>query len=59
MVHEPCSSTNKCPPCMNEGKCSKYHPTEFQSFTLIDQDDYPIYGEIDNRQTIEKNEQPL
>lgn len=51
MVYGPCDLTNKS---SLEGKCSKYYPKKFQSYTIVDQDGYPIYKRIDNGHTIEK-----
>ena len=42
MIHGPCGDG-----CMVEGKCSKKYPKEFQDFTHLDVDGYPIYKPAD------------
>ncbi|KAL5130954.1 hypothetical protein HKD37_12G033934 [Glycine soja] len=48
MVHGPCGSSNRHSPCMIDGRCSKFYPKDFTSYTKVDEDEYPIYSKKDN-----------
>ena len=52
MVHGPCGTLNPQSPCMEDNKCSKNFPKDFQSHTVIDTDGYPKYSRPDNGRTI-------
>lgn len=43
MVHGPCGSLRPDAPCMQDGKCSKHYPKDFQEFTTMDHNGYPRY----------------
>jgi hypothetical protein len=43
MVHGPCGEYNRFSPCMQDGHCSKYYPKDFNEFTTMDVDGYPLY----------------
>jgi hypothetical protein len=44
MVHGPCGALNPNAPCMVDGKCSKGYPKNFQEFTNMDRNGYPLYS---------------
>jgi hypothetical protein len=48
MLHGPCGHTNVNAPCMEDGKCSKRYPKEFQDETIITADQYPKYKRSNN-----------
>jgi hypothetical protein len=52
MMHGPCGPTFPNAPCMDEGKCKKKYPRKFQSKTMIDVNEYPIYRRKDTRRTL-------
>ena len=44
MVHGPCGKAKPDSPCMEDGKCTKHFPKEFQKKTVVDTDNnYPVY----------------
>ena len=43
MIHGPCGNFNPKSPCMEDGRCSKNYPKEFNYFTNGNFDGYPIY----------------
>lgn len=48
MVHGPCGAANPNAPCMVNGKCSKNFPKDFQLFTTMDGNGYPLYFRPDD-----------
>ncbi|CAH9132818.1 unnamed protein product, partial [Cuscuta epithymum] len=56
MIHGPCGSANPSSPCMQDRKCNKYYPKQFQEFTTLDEDGYPIYRRRQNGREIEKSD---
>ncbi|XP_071137070.1 uncharacterized protein [Mytilus edulis] len=55
MIHGPCGKANKQSPCMNDGKCSKGFPKDFNPATLQTSDGYPLYKRRDDGLCVEKN----
>ena len=43
MVHGPCGVLNPNAPCMVDRKCSKGYPKNYQEFTSMDRNGYPLY----------------
>ena len=44
MIHGPCGAVNPKCPCMDNGRCTKSFPKEFQKQTIVDTDNnYPTY----------------
>ena len=44
MIHGPCGPANPLSPCMENGRCTKGFPKDFQQRTIMDtQNSYPIY----------------
>ncbi len=52
MMHGPCGAMFPNAPCMGEGKCKKQYPRKFQSETVMDVNEYPIYRRKDTRRTL-------
>lgn len=44
MVHGPCGTHNLAAPCMENGKCTKHYPKDFQETTTVQDDGYPLYA---------------
>jgi hypothetical protein len=42
-IHGPCGVQNPTSLCMQDGKCKKQFPKEFQQVTVIGEDSYPKY----------------
>ncbi|KAL5159530.1 hypothetical protein HKD37_15G043838 [Glycine soja] len=42
MLHNPCGLAIRMPPCMKNGKCSRFSPKKFQTSTIMDQDGFPL-----------------
>ncbi|PIN09959.1 DNA helicase PIF1/RRM3 [Handroanthus impetiginosus] len=55
MIHGPCGNTNKSCACMEDGKCSKHYPKNFQMETTLTEDGFPIYRRRDNKRRAKKN----
>jgi Helitron helicase-like domain at N-terminus len=43
MMHGPCGASNPYAPCMEDGKCKKRFPKDFQQTTATNVDGYPLY----------------
>lgn len=43
MMHGPCGAFNNNSPCMSDGICTKRHPRNLVSDTIIGNDGYPLY----------------
>jgi hypothetical protein len=52
MMHGPCGTAFPNAPCMEDGKCKKQYPCKFQSETVTNVNEYPIYRHRDTRRTI-------
>jgi hypothetical protein len=52
MMHGPCGVAFPNAPCMEDGKCKKQYPRKFQSETMMNVKEYPIYQCKDTRRTI-------
>ncbi len=52
MIHGPCGVAFPNAPCMEDGKCKKQYPRKFQSETVMDVNEYPIYRRRDTGRTI-------
>nr|GEX39510.1 ATP-dependent DNA helicase PIF1-like [Tanacetum cinerariifolium] len=54
MLHGPCRKDVRYVVCNVEGKRSKHFPKAFCAETIIDQDEYPIYRQRDNKMCVKK-----
>ena len=54
MIHGPCGIHNPNAQCMNNGKCTKRFPKDFQEETQINDNGYPSYKRPHNGRTITK-----
>jgi hypothetical protein len=52
MMHGPCGAAFSNAPCMEENKCKKQYPRKFQSETVMDVNEYPIYRRRDTNHTL-------
>lgn len=52
MVHGPCGTINPNSPCMQEQKCIKNYPKDFQEETNLNVNGYPMYRRRDNGATM-------
>jgi hypothetical protein len=43
MMHGPCGAAFPNAPCMEDGECKTQYPCKFQSKTVTDVNEYPIY----------------
>jgi hypothetical protein len=43
ILHVPCGAAFPNAPCMEQGKCKKQYSCKFQSETMMDVNEYPIY----------------
>ncbi|CAH9117164.1 unnamed protein product [Cuscuta europaea] len=59
MIHGPCGYLNKKAQCMENGKCTKYYPRNFNRCTTVRKDGYPIYRRRNTGITAEKNKIPV
>lgn len=48
MVHGPCGASNPNARCMENGRCTKGYPKNFQDFTTMDNNGYPYYYRPDD-----------
>ncbi|KAK1650868.1 hypothetical protein QYE76_068673 [Lolium multiflorum] len=55
MMHGPCGDLNDKCVCMQDGKCSKHFPKEFQQETTLDKDGFALYMRRDNGRRVFKN----
>jgi hypothetical protein len=61
MIHGPCgdiippNSKRKKPPCIKNGRCSKFFPKKFVEETIVDKDGYPVYKRSSDTHLVEKN----
>lgn len=54
MVHGPCGVINPNAICMEDNKCCKRYPKEFNENTILEYNGYPLYKRPDNGRFIEK-----
>jgi Helitron helicase-like domain at N-terminus len=52
MIHGPCGYRNLVAPCMQDGKCQKRYPKEFQPATTMDAEGYPLYRRRNDERTL-------
>lgn len=55
MLHGPCGEMNPMCPCMQDGRCSKHFPKEFNSCTTVTDEGFPTYRRRDDGRTASKN----
>ncbi|KAJ4772848.1 hypothetical protein LUZ62_057105 [Rhynchospora pubera] len=55
MMHGPCGAARPGSPCMDNGKCKKYFPKEFNESTVLTHDEFVRYKRRDHGITVEKN----
>ncbi|OMO85808.1 DNA helicase PIF1, ATP-dependent [Corchorus olitorius] len=55
MMHGPCGLARRTAPCMNEGRCNKYYPKEFQLETKVNESGYYLYRRRDSSITCKKS----
>jgi hypothetical protein len=55
MMHGPCGDLNDKCVCMQDGKCSKHFPKDFQEETVLDKDGFALYRRRDNGRRVFKN----
>lgn len=48
MIHGPCGALNPHSICMENGRCKKFYPKDFQPYTRMDNDGYPLYRRRDD-----------
>src|SRR5690242_3105274 len=53
MMHGPCGSGILNEPCMNNEKCSKQYPKEFQAATSNNNKGYPLYIRRENNKIVD------
>ncbi len=56
-LHGPCGLPNPYSPCMQDGKCTKYYPKDFNPETYISETSYPIYRRRNDHRTYTSNRQ--
>jgi hypothetical protein len=54
MIHGPCEGANKHSVCMEDNRCTKHFPKEFNSETTINEDGFPIYRRRDDGRRVKK-----
>lgn len=52
MVHGPCDSLDISAPCMEDSKCLKYYPKDFNEYTTINDGGFTIYRRRHTKHTI-------
>ncbi|KAK6947198.1 DNA helicase Pif1-like [Dillenia turbinata] len=55
MMHGPCGSANTKAPCMEDGKCKTCFPKQFQPYTTISEDNFPMYRHKDTSAIVIQN----
>lgn len=43
MVHGPCGALDPNAPCMEDGRCKKQYPKQYQEETVMNDHGYPTY----------------
>ena len=59
MLHGPCGVVKPNASCMENGKCTKKFPKDFQEETVMDVNGYPLYKRPNNGRIVMKNGVPL
>lgn len=54
MIHGPCGIINPNAVCMQDNKCTKRFPKDFNDRTLLEVNGYPLYKRPDNGRFVEK-----